>query len=268
MRNPTRRNHPGTILPCPEDLKVFIGHQFSRLIVVGYAGRHGPNKRTAMTCICSCGLYVDVWTLHLRSGNTQSCGCQQRDAVTAKNIAARTHGETSDGRWTDLYRAWSNIKGRCHSPTHQAYKYYGARGIALWPAWHDYETFRDDVEAEIGRRPSRSYSLDRIDNNKGYEPGNIRWATSLEQNQNQRNSRFHELGGEIKTLSEWAVLAKIKYETVRQRVYLYKWPLDEALGTPPGAGRCPKEARIKWVPPTALDKLDIPSHSNTEGEAT
>lgn len=82
-----------------------------------------------------------------------------------------------------LRSVWHAVKARCHNPTHASYRYYGARGIHLWPAWHDFQRFM----ADVGPRPA-GLELDRIDNNRGYEPGNVRWATRKQQMNNRRNN--------------------------------------------------------------------------------
>ena len=141
------------------------------------------------------------------------------------------------------------IKQRCFNKNHAAYPDYGGRGITMDPVWAEsYARFRDDVINAIGPKPSRMYSLDRINNDAGYVPGNLRWATPEEQNRNTRKTRLFELNGQKRTLSEWADLAGVRRELVTSRVLRYGWPLDEALGTPPGFGRCPIEDRKKWRP--------------------
>ncbi len=97
----------------------------------------------------------------------------------------RTRGGESG---TPLCRLWYRIKHRCHNPKHHRYKYYGARGIEVCPEWREsYETFRDYINTHLGERPE-GHSLDRINNDGNYEPGNVRWATTKQQNRNSRPS--------------------------------------------------------------------------------
>ena len=93
-----------------------------------------------------------------------------------------------NGKWDPLYQAWRNMRGRCLSPNRPDYAYYGARGITVWPAWASYEQFA----ADVGPHPGVGWTLDRIDNDKGYLPGNVRWATRLTQSRNRPYCRVME----------------------------------------------------------------------------
>lgn len=201
-----------------------------------------------VTCRCSCGWFVDVMKTSLTSGATTSCGCVHSEEVTTRNVAATRHGAAVGHKVNDLYRAWSAIKTRCFNPRSRPYKWYGGRGITMHKSWaNTFEAFRDYVEKELGPRVSRRHSIDRINNDKGYVPGNIRWATPEEQNRNRQGTKLYELAGEFRALGEWSEIADIRYDTVKSRVVTYSWPLDEALGTPPGFGRCPLKDRRRWT---------------------
>lgn len=234
----------------PKSCEGLVGQVFGRLTGVGFTGAKTKFRQAMLTCRCECGLYVDIAVHHLRSGNTTSCGCLHAEGLATRNAANATHGETRGAkgktRISELYRAWAQIKGRCHSSSHDAYPDYGGRGITLYEPWHDYTTFVRDIEASIGRRPSRQYSIDRIDNDGSYAPGNLRWATQAEQNKNRRISKSFTLNGETRNLADWAALAGIHYATVYGRIR-QGWPLDEALGTAAGVGRVPLCERRKFT---------------------
>jgi len=117
-------------------------------------------------------------------GKTRSCGCRIIQVLTANGYAMRQHGESkSVGRAASPeYRTWDGMKERCRNPNHKAYANYGGRGISVCERWLDFESFLLDM----GRRPSPTHSIDRINNDGNYEPGNCRWATRDEQNRNQR----------------------------------------------------------------------------------
>lgn len=196
----------------------------------GYRTATGGIKRTpaGMTlieCRCVCGHVKFVPLAKLREGKANSCGCVPR------SHGRPTHGKSKqvDGRPTRLYIAWCSMIQRCERPRHNSYKYYGARGIAVCARWrNDFAAFASDV----GDPPSPFHSIDRIDVNGNYEPGNVRWATSVEQNRNTRRNRRVVVGGESFLLRELCEQHGISMGTVMQRIDILKWPLDRALTEP------------------------------------
>ena len=115
---------------------------------------------------------------------------------------------------------------RCTNPKDAGYDLYGGRGINVHPEWkNSFTAFLDHV----GRRPTRAHSLDRIDNERGYEPGNVRWATAAEQNRNQRSNIRITFNGETMILTDWAKRIGIPVNTLYSRITHLGWTLDEAL---------------------------------------
>lgn len=178
------------------------GQRFGRWVVIGRGQDYiTPTKRPRPTwvCRCDCGTVREVIGSNLTSGRThlsRSCGCLHSERVAKRST---THG-LSHAR---EYARWWNILKRCHDPKSPYYSDYGGRGITLHSRWHDVRAFLADVASEIGERPSPSHSLDRIDNGRGYEPGNIRWATTSEQLCNRRNTLKLTIGSETKPLIQW-----------------------------------------------------------------
>lgn len=126
------------------------------------------------------------------------------------------------------YEAWQAMIQRCTNPKTRFYKNYGGRGIQVDPEWKlSFEKFYQDV----GKRPNKNFSLDRIDNNGNYELGNVRWATCRQQQNNKRSNRYIEYQGRIKTVTEWAREKGLKKNTVLERLSR-GWSVTAAFEAP------------------------------------
>lgn len=157
---------------------------------------------------------------NLRHGHTSSCGCR-RVAAGKRN---RIHGRTD----TPEFKIWTGVLTRCENPRCEAYPRYGGRGIEVCERWQTFENFL----ADMGPRPSADHSIDRIENDGNYEPGNCRWATDAEQNQNTRSNRLLTYAGRTQPLSVWAREFGIRRETVRERLKA-GWDVERALTVAP-----------------------------------
>lgn len=147
---------------------------------------------------------------------------------------SKRHGESAGaGRLASPeYQAWLGMKKRCFNRKCRDFKRYGGRGIVVCAEWIDsFEAFL----AHVGRRPGPGWTLEREDNNKGYEPSNVRWATRLEQSQNTRSVVSLTFGGETMCISEWARRMGFSQSALSRRLNVLGWSVERALGTPPRA---------------------------------
>ncbi len=161
--------------------KVAAGQVFGRLQIVAVLPA-GPSSVKKCRCACLCGNFsvVTAGQLNLASQGTKSCGCLTRDTTIARSTK---HGYSPAGKTTKVYWVWADMVGRCHSPTHKRYADYGGRGITVCDKWREFSGFL----ADMGDKPDK-LSIERIDNNLGYGPGNCKWATMQEQSHNKRNN--------------------------------------------------------------------------------
>ena len=178
----------------------------------------GRSTRSHYRCQCVCGVERVVNASNLRRGLSTGCGCRA-DASTS--VRSRTHGMSE----TALYQVWRTMKQRCDKPNFKQYKDYGGRGIKVCARWYSFEKFLEDM----GEPPTNEHTLERIDNGKGYEPGNVVWASVTTQARNKRNNVRFELDGISLTMQEWAERLGVKKATLASRIYLYRWPLERAL---------------------------------------
>jgi hypothetical protein len=202
------------------------GKRFGRL-TVAHKTKKPNSSRLMWDCNCDCGGSTVATSYCLKAGRTQSCGCLQRERTSAAaKIKSRTHGLTNH----PLYKLWTSMRSRCNNPLAVGYERYGGIGVRVSKRWDDFPTFIKD----IGPRPSPEHSLDRHPDPTGnYEPGNVRWATRTEQNNNKRDTTYVLYKNKRLPLQEARRLAGsvVTSPELRRRLRA-GWPLKDALETP------------------------------------
>lgn len=194
------------------------GRTFGRLTVIRHEHRRGAHQ--IWRCRCDCGIEHCVRADHLNQGRVRSCGCLHRE------LASRRAGTHRLSR-TPMHKLWLSMLNRCSNPNERGYKNYGGRGIKVCARWQTFTNFL----ADMGERPV-GMSLDRIDNNGNYEPGNVRWANQSEQSNNTRANRRITAFGRTLNLIQWARESGVQRSTIEQRLKR-GWPAEIAVSKPP-----------------------------------
>lgn len=217
------------------------GRRFGRLVVIrqGKIVRreysYGWMTEVYWICACDCGAETEVAAKRLRNGQSKSCGCL-RVEKSAENF--RTHGESKGPE----YKSWLHMNERCNNPSSGSFENYGGRGILC-----KFNTFDEFLE-HVGKRPSKKHSIDRIDNDGHYEPGNVRWAVKTTQIRNRSNTVHLCYMGSDRPLAEWAEILGLDYGTLNAR-RLRGWHVAEEILF----GR--KRQRKKGVRPNPTSRL-------------
>lgn len=208
--------------------KDFAPETFGRLTSIGHAFMAG-GKNSKQVFECVCGNVVVAFVSGVKQGNTTSCGCYQKEASSASNTK---HGLSSH----PIYGTWVCMISRCYDLNCAGYKDYGGRGITVCDRWR--ESFANFL-SDMGERP-KGWSIDRIDNNKGYCPENCRWATSVEQNNNTRRNRILSHDGKTQTMTQWAMELGFSVQAIYDRLRR-GWSVERALSEPVNA-ECRRKA--------------------------
>ena len=207
----------------PNSKDVVVGGKVGRLLLLKEVRIQCKNRTVpGYLCQCDCGNTKIVHRSNLLSGAVISCGCFHKEVVSKKNGRHRKSGER-------VYRTWAEMKSRCFDKGHISYDRYGSRGITVCDRWkNSFDAFYEDM----GDPPGDDYSIDRIDNNGNYEPGNCRWATPKQQSRNRRSCVTVEYNGEKMCITDLAEKLGMSAPLLRSRIKR-GWDLDSAINTPP-----------------------------------
>lgn len=203
------------------------GERYGRLVVI----KQGPDKISprgkriiTWICKCDCGNVTTVRSGHLTSHHTISCGCAHREQQEWWKTFAITHGRTKE----KSYKTWCFIKQRCYNKKDVDYPYYGGRGVRISDEWiNNPELFCEYVES-LPRYSEDGTTIDRINPNRNYERGNLRWLSLGEQQSNKRNNVFLTFDGRTMTMTEWAKETGIAQTTLSRRKKA-GWSVEQML---------------------------------------
>lgn len=239
------------------------GLRFGRWVVLSRAD-NDCRGQARWRCQCDCGNVVEsVNGKNLRAGLSVSCGCFKVEMTRLKNA---THGHTRNKSPSKTYNTWRGMIARCENPSDKSYPFYGGRGVVVCERWRRF----DDFLADMGERPHGRAEIDRIDNAVGYQPGNCRWVSHVE---NMRNTRQNKLvstpAGEM-LLGEAAEISGLSYGCLLRRISA-GWPTDRlfepvkktrksavrVIDTPEGEMRLSHAARRAGVSvATMMERVD------------
>ena len=199
-----------------------IGERFGKLVIVENLGKIKPeiSNHRYYKVKCDCGKVEISRDSLLRTGKKIECYL-----CSTKKRPQYKHGMTN----TRLFAIWQGMKQRCNCKTCEAYKWYGGRGISICKDWEEFTMFYDWA---IKNGYQDNLSLDRINVNGNYEPGNCRWATDKQQMNNMRTNKLITYNGETHTLSEWADKLGVEHYILENRLNKYNWSIEKMLTTP------------------------------------
>lgn len=190
--------------------KDITGQRFGKLVAVEWVSskQRKHNKVAVWKCRCDCGNEKEIARVDLLTGRVNSCGCYMIESHTK-------HGGVQDR----LYPIWSAMRDRCNNPNNKSYHSYGGRGIKICKEWDDYSIFRKwalnngyDPDAEF-----QECTIDRINNDKDYEPANCRFVDMEVQSNNRQNTIKVEMDGNIKSLKQWCNYLNCNYDKACHR---------------------------------------------------
>lgn len=198
--------------PPPNKLNLIPGDIVGECIFVAEAGTIFYTHGSMRACVfrCQCGKLFTKPLAYIRQRKITSCGC---GIVKIKNKSRPVR--YTNGIMSPELNAWYHIKARCYNKKDKSYARYGGRGIVVCDKWlNSFDCFLSDM----GPRPTKFHSIDRINVNGNYEPSNCRWATRLEQANNKRNNIYYLYNGESLTINEWGRRINVKPATLLRRI--------------------------------------------------
>ncbi len=195
-----------------------VGKKFSSLEVLSF--EYMKNRGAYFLCKCDCGVLCIKLGTTIKSNTTKSCGCVGKET---QRVAVTKHG----GSKGKLFFCLQAIKRRCFNAKNRSYRRYGGRGISVCDDWLVYENFESWA---LSNGYKEGLSIDRINNDGNYEPGNCRWTTSKVQGNNKESCVYLTYNGEKLTIAQWAEKTNISWSTIKRRLKS-GWPVNDILTT-------------------------------------
>lgn len=197
------------------------GTRFGRLTVISCIDDTLPMYKRVWKCVCDCGQSKDVPESYLIKGITRSCGCLRSEKSYERRIK---HG----GSHHKLYRVWQGMKRRCYRKSTPEYRLYGGKGVYVCDEWHDFGEF---MRWSLENGYQDGLSIDRIDSNGPYSPGNCRWTDSITQNNHTSRNHMLTFNGKTMSMADWARETGISYNAIKSRINKHGWSVERALTT-------------------------------------
>lgn len=208
-------------------MKDITGMKFGKLTALYISGKT-KSREYIWHCVCGCGNETDVRGSSLRSGNTKSCGCYNKECEKPDH---KKHGMSK----TRIYKIWKNMRQRCYCEKNISYYNYGAKGIRVCDEWNSDNGFINFYNWSINNGYDENLTIDRIDCSGNYTSENCRWITNMEQQSNKTNNHYINYNGKTYTLSQLAREFNIKHQTLEKRLKR-GWDLNDALLIKPKVG--------------------------------
>ena len=204
-----------------------IGNKYNKLIVLERLDndKFGNSK---WLCKCECGNTVEVLGIHLRSGHTKSCGCLQKEKCR-QIIHKPKHGMAK----SRIYKIWNGMKNRTNTNSlskDTLYKNYSGRGIKVCDEWRN--SFKNFAEWSLANGYTDNLTIERVNNDKDYEPYNCKWVDLGDQANNRRSNVKITYNNETHNLSEWCKRLNKDYALVYNRIHKNKWDFERAISEP------------------------------------
>lgn len=207
----------------------FIGKRFGRVTITDLLPpEKGVYRDQRFVFKCECGESKSTKAHHIVTGRISSCGCLQREETAKRSLK---HGHSVNRVQSKLYRAWAGVVNRTTRPERKNSEYYIGRGISIFKEWLGEGGFERFAQY-MGEPPTDKHTVDRIDNDGNYEPGNVRWATRSEQSRNRSDNVFWTHGGITLCITDWATKLGISRTGLWGRVNRLGWSIERSLTDP------------------------------------